>query len=394
MKRFPPIVLVLAAGFGGATPAAEVGVIDKVDVDLRYRAESVAQDGFDEDALASTLRGRFGMRSTDWHGLRAYVGFEAVEAVGDDRYDSTANGRGEYPVVADPEDAEVDQAWLGWAGGPVELKAGRQRINLDNQRFIGAVGFRQNEQTFDAVTASWQSAAGTLRVGYLHNANRVFGEHHPVAARADSDLDGHLLNFSAKAGPVSASAYAYALEFQDAPAASHRDLGLRITGEPALGGDWRLPFTAEYALQEAHADAPDTVDADYLLAELGVGAGALVVRLGYEQLGGDGTYGFATPLATLHAFNGWADRFLVTPANGLRDRYGQLAYTFGRFDGVMAYHDFVSDTAALEYGTEWNAALGARLPGNASARVEYARYDAQDFASDVRIVWVTLQGTL
>jgi hypothetical protein len=37
---------------------------------------------------------------------------------------------------------------------------GRQRVNLDDQRFIGAAAWRQHEQTFDAARAEMRSAAG------------------------------------------------------------------------------------------------------------------------------------------------------------------------------------------------------------------------------------------
>ena len=74
----------IAAVFSGAGTAS-VAPVESVDGDFRYRVESVRQDGFAEDALASTLRVRIGLRSKDWHGLHAYAGFEEIRAVGDDR---------------------------------------------------------------------------------------------------------------------------------------------------------------------------------------------------------------------------------------------------------------------------------------------------------------------
>ena len=381
----------IAAVFSGAGTAS-VAPVESVDGDFRYRVESVRQDGFAEDALASTLRVRIGLRSKDWHGLHAYAGFEEIRAVGDDRYNSTANGRTQFPVVADPGDTELDQAWLGWSGAGLTLRAGRQRINLDNQRFVGAVGFRQNQQTFDGGSAQMKLGNSTLFYARLTNANRVFGEHHPAPASADLNLNAHLVNYAWGLGPVTAVAYAYLLELENAPAASHRDFGLRVTGAAPLGeGPWCLPFAAEYARQSDHADAPDTVDADYGLVELGLSRESSAAKLGYEVLGGDGTYGFSTPLATLHAFNGWADRFLVTPAAGLRDRYALVSHAIGPYDGALIYHDFVSDIGAVDFGTEWNAAVGKKICPHSSVRIEYADYRAESFGVDTRIVWFTLQ---
>ena len=51
--------------------------------------------------------------------------------------------------------------------------------------------------------------------------------------------------------------------------------------------------------------------------------GPLGFKAGYEVLEGAPTGGlaFVTPLATLHKFQGWADKFLATPASGIEDAY-------------------------------------------------------------------------
>ena len=383
------MALTLAACAGAA--AADFDPVAGVDMDVRYRVEAVEQAGVADSALASTLRARLGVRSKPWHEWLAYVAVEHIQGVGDDRYNSTANGRTNLPVVSDPEDTELDQAWLGWSREGRSLRAGRQQVNLDNQRFIGAVGFRQNQQTFDGVTAQASVLGGTLFYGWLSNANRVFGEHHPDPARADLDLDAHLLNYARAFGPIRAVAYAYLLEFPGLPAQSQADAGLRLTGEPAVGADWHVVFAAEYAKQTDYAEAPATVDANYALLEAGTRRHGTTLKAGYEVLGGDGTWSFATPLATLHAFDGWADRFLTTPVNGLRDRYVHAAQTLGAFDAALVYHDFVADRGGQDYGTEWNAALGRKLGPRSAVRLEYADYRAETFGADTRIWWLSLQ---
>ena len=43
--------------------------------------------------------------------------------------------------------------------------------------------------------------------------------------------------------------------------------------------------------------------------------------MGIEILANDKETSFATPLATLHKFNGFADQFLATPSQGLEDKF-------------------------------------------------------------------------
>ena len=43
---------------------------------------------------------------------------------------------------------------------------------------------------------------------------------------------------------------------------------------------------------------------------------------------------FQTLLATLHKFQGWADKFLTTPPNGIRDLYGSAGYTLKKAVGL------------------------------------------------------------
>ena len=57
-----------------------------------------------------------------------------------------------YPVVADPESYEINRLQLtNTSIIDTTITLGRQRIVLDDHRFVGNVGWRQNEQTFDAL---------------------------------------------------------------------------------------------------------------------------------------------------------------------------------------------------------------------------------------------------
>ncbi|MBV1933804.1 MAG: hypothetical protein KUG59_03880, partial [Parvibaculaceae bacterium] len=125
-----------------------------ISLDVRYRYETVEQDGFANDATASTLRTKLGYKTGSFYGFAGLVEIENVAEIGnDDDYNSTTNGNGAYPVVADPSGTEINQAALFYTGfDNTTLIGGRQKIQFDNQRFVGAVGFRQNDQTFDGVT--------------------------------------------------------------------------------------------------------------------------------------------------------------------------------------------------------------------------------------------------
>lgn len=388
-RRAVLLPMLLLALLPGAAAAALPGTWT---LDVRLRLEQVDDGAFARDATALTLRTRLGWRSGAWHGWSVLVEGEDVRALVDG-YNSTANGRTGYPVVLDPQGAELNQAWLGWDGAAGNLvRIGRQRIALDNQRFIGNVGWRQNEQTFDAVSASWRPApAWTLRWAWLDRVHRVAGRGHPQRLQARQDLDAHLVNV-AWAGPLGTlTGYGYLLENQDLPAQSTRSLGLRHAGERALAEDLDLLHAAEWARQSGWRDAPDTGTVGYLALEAGVRRSGHALRAGGERLAGNGVRAFQTPLATGHAFNGWADRFLVTPADGLRDRYLKLDGPLGPLRYGVAWHDFRADRGGDRYGRELDLQLAWPVAPGWTVLAKYADYRSDGFGSDVRKGWLSVE---
>lgn len=348
---------------------------------LRYRYEVVDQTGITEDAEASTVRTRVGYETGELSGLTGYIEFEDVRVVGSERYNSTANGLSIYPVVADVESTELNQGYLLYkAGGETTLKAGRQRIIFDNARFVGNVGWRQNEQTFDALMVTNQSLPDTeVKLAYLSNINTITAK--------DADLKGILLNATysgLNAGKL--TGYNYMLDYDNSTADS-QTLGVRFSGKQKAG-DVGILYTAEFATQSDYADAPSTVDADYTLLEGGVDVAGVTAKLGYEVLSGDGTYGFQTPLATKHAFNGWADKFLGTPTAGLQDTYLSV---MGKVAGVKllgVYHDYSADEGSADYGSEINLLAAKKFSKNYTAGVKYASYDADTVSVDTDKLWL------
>ena len=96
-------------------------------------------------------------------------------------------------------------------------------------------------------------------------------------------------------------------------------------------------------LRVAASFNPANYRVHYTFLEGGVDIKSAELKLGYELLGSDDSKSFSTPLATLHAFNGWADMFLATPATGLKDTYLSATTTLADIKLGAAYHDFRAD---------------------------------------------------
>lgn len=366
--------------------------------DIRYRLEMVDQNGLPENATASTLRVRAGLKTAEWRGLSALVEGEAMLNLGAERFNDTVNGLARFPVVADPEDVLLNQAYIRWKpDSRIELTGGRQTVNLDNQRWIGSVGWRQNDQTLDAARLTLKPATN-LTADYLYawRVNRVFGPDSPQGIWHNNDIHALRVGIQVKSlGTV--SGYGYWLDIPAASSSSSRTLGVRLTGEQALSKDLKLTYAAEYARQNSHGANPLSFGHDYWLIEPGIATGSVTFKAGYEQLDGDGRSALQTPLATLHAFNGWADKFLTTPANGLRDVYADLGYKLGKAGPLkgmalrLAYHDYRSTRLGIAYGNEWNASLSYPLHKHVTILAKLARYDANRFGTDTTKVWFSVE---
>ena len=375
--------------------------------DVRYRYETVDQDGpapITDDATASTIRARLGFKTGVYKDFQALFETDIVGKLGDEDYNDGKNGFTQFPVIADPHTVELNQLWLSWGGIPDSVvKVGRQVINLDNQRFIGSVGWRQNDQTFDAASIENKSIENlALSYTYVHTVNRIFGHEHP---QGDWGGDTHLAHASYAFAPwLNAAAYGYWLDFDIAPASSDKTYGLRLTGDVPLDKAWTFFYEAEGAKQYDHGDNTADYEESYYHLVPGIKGHGLTLQAGFESLGGDGTSAFQTPLATLHAFNGWADKFLTTPANGLEDAYAKVSYKVSGVNKMVddtvfdiVYHDFNAQETSADYGTEWNLQVSRTFKTETtypfkewSASIKYADYDAEDLFTDTQKVWLTI----
>lgn len=382
----------------GADGVADMFSKGDVTLDLRYRYEYVDEDGFDEAANASTLRSRITFQSAAYAGISFLAELSNVSYVGDDDFNSTENGKIQYPVVPDPKGTEANQAWLKYGWKEVSGIFGRQRILQDNQRFIGDVAWRQNEQTFDGFRAQWLANTGlSLDYAYVYKVNRIFGPDDSNAQPAEWDGDNNIIRLEYKfLQQHSIVGFAYLLDIDDrsrwSPNLSVNNstdsYGIRYSG--AIG-----PFTASasYAQQTDAGDSALDYEADYFSVEGEGTFSGIKGTLGYEVLGANNGVGFKTPLATLHKFQGWADKFVVTPAAGIQDMYIGISGNVGPVNLAAIWHDFQADQGSDDFGSEID--LQATWPVNTlwTLQLKYANFESDDSAlyQDTQKAWVTVQ---
>jgi len=400
----------IAGAFGVSAQANEAFTDDlskmvtdgKVNFDFRYRFEFVDQDGISKDAEASTLRSRMTFNSAQLNGFSFTTEFDNVSVIGSERYNSTENGKGEYPVVADPKGTDINQASLKYTGEGFDGTYGRQRILHSGQRFVGGVGWRQNEQTYDGFRANWQPVdALKLDYSYVYNVNRIFG---PDDGGNPADLHGtnHFvyLDYALAEGHKIAG-YAYLLDFDtqhsyDIPGDDDWGKKTVYNSSDTYGVEYSGNFDivklrAAYATQSDAGDNPRSYDADYYMVDIGGQLGVVNLNAGLEVLGAGDGVGFATPLATLHKFQGWADKFLGTPGDGIEDVYVGISGKAGPVNLKAVYHDFSAEDSSDSWGTELDLVATWVVTKGFSTQLKYADYDADDHGTDTTKVWLSLQ---
>ncbi len=367
-------------------------------LNLRPRYEYADQTGKDA-GQAATLRTLAGWRTGSWNGLSGTAELIDVGRLNDD-YNDNLNGKTRYPVIADPDNTDINQLYLDYAGlSDTNVRLGRQAIKLDNVRFIGNVEFRQVMQVFNGVTVENSSLQNTrFYAGYLGRVKTVNTKQH--------DTDTVLLNAHYAITPTDALVgYGYFQDQQDAIAAtafqgaapadtSNRSIGIRADGAHPLDAGWKILYTAEYARQADYSGGDSRIDATYYRLGLGGQWRDLSLRIDQEVLGSnEGRYAFQFPLATNHLFQGWADQFLTTPRQGIRDRFLTAGAKIEKAQLLAEYHQFKSDFGSIDFGKEFDAGVSYPLRPRLIGKIEYADYQAGDAASgkvDLTRVWVTL----
>ncbi|HEX7758434.1 MAG TPA: hypothetical protein VF459_02955 [Caulobacteraceae bacterium] len=375
-----------------APPAAEPTISDaiaggKLLLEDRVRYEYVDQANLTLRGRSLSERLRIGWETADWRGFKALLEFEDVRHADYGHYNvavpggASLNGKTTYPIINDPSFTELNRAQLTWTpSANFSFTAGRQRVLIDDQRFVGNVGWRQDEQTFDALRTDFTFGRLKATYAYVFHVNRIFGQ------ALDWKSDSHLLNVTyAVADPLRLEGFVYALDFSNSPANSTLTAGGRVSGK-VWAGLVQLAYDATYANQSDYRGNTAPFSLNYYQVDLAGTFDIFTVKGDYEVLDGNGTRGFTTPLATTHGFQGWSDAFAANSGNkthvdGLRDfnltltmkpRF-KFKYLYNA-EFLVRYHDFHAERTGAALATEWDAQIQAAINPKLTAAIKYAGF--------------------
>jgi hypothetical protein len=365
-------------------PSATSGTIM---VDARLRYEFGDREDLD-DANAVTWRTRLGYETPAWRGLSALAEGQFNVTPDEDAFDPYpgAQGAAGKTLIADGPDVRLNRAAVQYRSTAFDVTGGRQRLVLDNARFVGDVGWRQNAQVFDAVMATAKpSKRLDVAYAYLGRAVRIFGSRADVPAQRRFELNTHVVHAAWRPRPALAmTGYTYIERVKNSPADSSSTYGGFVVAQRKVARA-ALAGRAEYARQTDNGASPAGAapfDLNYVAVEgkagfdVGkAGIGVVTPVLGFESLGGNGTRGFGTPLATLHTFNGWADVFLTTPPDGLHDLYLSSLVTLPHAtNATVSFHRFTAARGDTTYGHELDLFVTKKINPWLTAAAKYAAY--------------------
>lgn len=409
MKRFLLSVAALPLVIGGLSLNASaddgINILSNFkfngEIRPRYEYADVADNSKDA-AHALTARTTLGVGADMFQisGLSSYLEVSAVTNFGYTDYnDGSSTGNAKYDKIVDPQQARMTQAYIDYKLGKTLIRAGRQDVNIDNQRFVGTVDWRQMKQTFDAIAVVDNTIENLSLLGAY-----VYGYIGVGTATESTDTKSVLLHATYKVNnALNVTAYDYLL------ASISDTYGAALTGNVDVNMA-KLDYRAEYAKQKdpslEYQIKNVKADSQYYNLDLGANISGILAGLNYEFLGGsngtDGKTAFQTPLGTKHAFNGWADVFLAsTPTGGLIDKNIRIGYqdkVYGKLLGV--YHQFNTDKdmgGESDLGTEFDAMYTNKVPGikNLTGMVKYADYMHGKVVSgtsynDKKVAWLML----
>lgn len=368
-------------------------------VDARLRYERVEQDGVQHDADALTIRVRSGLKAERGR-LSVLAEAEATLAIVG-HYDDLLSGPSRYASVGDPQDVALYRAQLQYASKPLTATVGRQRIALDDERFVGIANWRQNGRTYDAFRIESGVLPGVKAdLSYawsIRTPNGIAGSGAKPAAIGGDNIFAHLA-WKAPLGTL--AGFAYLIDQDEAAVQGYRlssqSYGVRWTGDYKAAPGIKAAWILSYAKQSDYHRNPNHYRADYYLGELNLDVSAARLGVGYEVLGasrGVALTSFQTPLSSAFRFQGWADKFTTTPPNGVRDLYGSVGWTWksmGPLRDVLVqavHHRFDSDRLGMRYGVETDL-LASTKWRRYTLSARFADYHASSFATDTRKIWL------
>lgn len=414
----------------GEAPAAPTSVTEAITngkpmTSFRLRYEHVDQDGL-TDANGLTLRSLIGWQTAPFHDVSIAAQLINVAQFQDNFNDgvpysgpiysgSNQPGKASYAKIVDPDYTGINQLYIeSSAIDKTRIRLGRQQINLDNVRFIGDIGFRQLMQVYDGVSVLNKSIPDTeVYLAHIESVRQINTKLRTDGALEIANIKYHLSPSESIIG------YGYFSSFEDlgfgkawfgagndSKDQSNKILGLRLDGAHKLNDDWKLLYTAEYAKQQDYSGGDNRIDAHYYKVGAGASYGNFSLRADQELLSSnDGKYAFQTPFGTNHLFQGWVDRFLTTPKEGIQDTFITATYKFSDFAFFADYHWLNSDKnfnqvgggSGDQYGTEWNAAATYNYSKNILTKIEYGKYSERDQyvatanrIRDTEKIWLTV----
>ena len=396
--------LLLSAPLLAALPAAAQTVTLTPLAEARLRWERVDQRDLPRRSDAVTARVRTGIAATagPWSAL---VEAQGNLAIVPDYFDGVHPDAGR-PLIGDPQSIGLYRAQVQYRADAFILTAGRQRIALDDERFVGTAAIRNNGQTFDAVRAELVPVKGVKAdLSYVWGVRTVWGID-GTGARPRSIGGNSVLANLGWATPIGTlTGFAYLIDADEAALQGYRlssqTYGARLAGSRPLGTA-KLAYQASWARQSDYRRNPNDYAADYWLADVALDLNGPRLGAGYEVLGADrgqALASFQTPLSSIFKFQGWADKFTTTPADGIRDLYASTGWGWKQVGPVKAlglsaiWHRFESDRLVRHYGNEIDLLAQGKV-GRTTASLRYADYQADRFGTDTQKLWLQLDWTI
>ena len=377
------VISLLWTGEDGRADVFDYLAETRTEVSIRGHFEDV-NDSSLPNADGATLRTRIKFETAEARFTQLTLELENTTTLTSKDFSNGVRDRG-TTVIADPDTTEINQALLRFTGVPrTIIQLGRQTISLDNERFVGTVDFRQNQQTYDALSILTKPASDwSVYYAHIEAVNTFLGR---KATNGRQRHDSDLLNIQYQLNDnTSVGAYHYAIENESLVSNQHKTSGIRFTAS------WPLQHLAPgVKLEYAHQTPDFGSSTDYLMMEAAIKISWLQLLAGQESLGGRNNTGFQTPLATLHKFNGFTDQFLLTPGVGLEDRYATLRFTLGPGRIELTAHEFAAEDGGFDLGKEHSVGAWYRLGERGSLAIKWARFDGKANRTDIRKYWLQL----
>ena len=395
----------LHAALALAAPDEEMGPAQAIaagrpTLDFRPRYNRIDESDKPERTEGFTYRAVAGWRTAPWHGLRLTTEFIHTDHVGAKEFndDATQFAASPYPLLPDPRYTGANEFFADYAGiESLRVTAGRQLVRLNNQRFVSDNDFRQVPQLFDGATLAWRGIENAqLYAASFSRVRTTSGDLEKlrltIANAAYNPAPGHdLAAYAVFHDQAQNGAFT---GFSDS---SYRVVGVRAEGAFRAFSTIDLPYSAEYAHQDAYSGGDARIDVRYWRLGGGAATENWTLRYDYESKGSNqGLYGMQMPLTDFYAFNGWTLHFFNTPQLGLRDRWVTGRAQWGPLTFYGEVHRFRSDFNDVDYGRETDAGITWPALENLILRLKHARYrpgSAIPTQPSVTKTWLTITYT-